>query len=454
MCPLRMLCQHCGSVLITLRYTTLTHSCNIGAMLSRSYHSCGVLTRIFGKRLSPIPCRLYLTYAFPRGSQGNLNSTSKCLLFSDLGIAKFSSSGNLSFDNPEDATIDDVEKIATIGRELLDGQRQCKDGDIQKYLTAAANLGHVDSAFLLGTYLMEKSSVTAVTEAVPQSDEQMSPESRAAVVKKEIKDATQTARTEKKIRIQKQKNSMPIQASEDVKVSDADLGLEWLRWASRKNHGGAMCYLGNILLAKENADDNLEAVLWYEKAVNLTNPSTDALFNLGTLYFNGREDVIKQDLLKSFSYFKRAADLGDSSSQFWIGYCYFTGEGVDGIADGPVRPQLALRYLKSCSETGHSSALYYLATLYRSGLSSSVQNDLESENIAPNKELFLKYLLMAVEAEDPDALFCLGDLYLNSSNNLEFDDYFPRDEKKGRELYLKASDLGHVEVCGSFLSLS
>ena len=208
-----------------------------------------------------------------------------------------------------------------------------------------------------------------------------------------------------------------------------------------------MCYLGNILLAKENPDDNLEAVLWYEKAVNLTNPSTDALFNLGTLYFNGRESVIKQDLLKSFSYFKRAADLGDSSSQFWIGYCYFTGEGVDGIADGPVRPQLALRYLTLCSETGHSSALYYLATLYRSGLSSSVENDLESENIAPNKELFLKYLLMAVEAEDPDALFCLGDLYLNSSNNLEFDDYFPGDEKKGRELYLKASDLGHVEVC-------
>ena len=406
-----------------------------------------MLTRFFGRRLLPVPCRFHLTYAFRRGSQGKLISTPKCLSSSKIGIARFSSSRSLSFDHPEDATIDDVENIATIGRELLDGQRECKDGDIQKYLTAAANLGHVDSAFLLGTYLIEKFSVAAVSEAVPQSDEEMSPESRAAIVKKEIKDATQTARTEKKIRIQKQKNSMPIQPAEDEKISDEDLGLQWLRWASRKNHGGAMCSLGNILLAKEKADDNLEAVLWYEKAANLTNPSTDALFNLGTVYFNGREGVIQHDLLRSFGYFKRAADLGDSSAQFWIGYCYFSGEGVDGCADGPVKPQLALKYLTMCGQTGHSSALYYLATLYRSGLSSNLENDLESENIAPDKELFLKYLLMAVEAEDPDALFCLGDLYLNSSNNVEFDDYFPRDEKKGRELYMKASDLGHVEVC-------
>ena len=362
---------------------------------------------------------------------------------SSLGmLRKLSSSSNLSLEYLEKAPISEVDNIAEVARQFLDGEREAEDkiSEIRKWLTIAAEFGHTESAFLLGVFLVKNET----TVKDPKLEEEISPADRAASVKQEIKDATQTARTEKKIRIQKKKNSEALDPKATPTISDYDLGLDWLRKASRKSHGKAMCYLGNILLAKDNDADVQEAVLWYEKAANLPNPSTDALFNLGSLYFDGKEGAIGKDLCKSFSYFKLAADLGDSSSQFWVGYCYFTGEGVDGAAGEP-RPHEALKYLKLCAETGHSSAMYYLATLYRSGLSGST-NDAQPDNIVPNKELFIKYLMMAVEGEDPDALFCMGDLYLNSTENAEFENYFPKNEAKGRELYEKASELGHVEV--------
>lgn len=361
-------------------------------------------------------------------------------------LRKFSSGEMFSMEHPENASIADVDKIAEVGRKFLDGEMQSDDRthDIRRWLTAAANLGHIESAFLLGVFLVENKPTDADADSIVlDKSEEMSPENRAANVKKEIKDATQIARTEKKIRMQKKKGTHTENLVEDHSVSDYELGLDWLRKASRKNHGKAMCYLGNILLAKDGPGDASEAVLWYEKASKLAEPSADALFNLGTLYFDGKEGALEKDLIKSFDSFKKAADLGDLSSQFWVGYCYFTGEGFDGQAEVSVKPKLAEGYLKMCAEKGHSAALYYLATLYRSGLNSIID---PSENIPADKERFLKYLILAVEAEDPDALFCMGDLYLNSEHNSEFSNYFPKNEKKGRELYEQASELGHVEV--------
>jgi TPR repeat protein len=370
----------------------------------------------------------------------------------EVQIQSFSSGEMFSMEHLENASISDVDKIAEVGRKFLDGEMQSDDKthDIRKWLTAAANFGHIESAFLLGVFLVEHKLTDVDADSVVYDDEEMSPENRAANVKKEIKNATQIARTEKKIRMQKQKGIQTGNLDEEQKVSDYELGLDWLRKASRKNHGKAMCYLGNLLLAKDGPGDASEAVLWYEKASKLAEPSADALFNLGTLYFEGKEGTLEKDLIKSFDCFKKAADLGDLSSQFWVGYCYFTGEGFESDAEVSVKPQLAEGYLKMCAEKGHSAALYYLATLYRSGLRSIIN---PAENIPADHERFLKYLILAVEAEDPDALFCMGDLYLNSEHNSEFSNYFPKNEKKGRELYEQASELGHVEVRATYLPL-
>ena len=62
-------------------------------------------------------------------------------------------------EHPENASIADVGKIAEVGRKFLDGEMQSDDRthDIRRWLTAAANLGHIESAFLLGVFLLEQS---------------------------------------------------------------------------------------------------------------------------------------------------------------------------------------------------------------------------------------------------------------------------------------------------------
>lgn len=351
----------------------------------------------------------------------------------------------------EDALKGDLDSIAEVGRQFLDKERKGEDGlsQARTWLELAAELDHTESAFLLGVYLTKIAQSPADKEIAGEKDTS-SPESRAKLVLKEIQAATQTARTERKMKLLKKKNKQievnGEQVEEKIILSDNDLGLEWLRKASRKNHGKAMCYLGNILFATGNVGDVNEAMLWYEKASKLSPPQTDALFNLGTILFDGKEGMIQQDVRKSFEYFKLGADLGDLSSQFWVGYCYLSGEGFGSSEDtNNVNPQLALKYLKLAAEKEHSSALYYLATLYRSGLSGPQNIDGVSD-ISPDKELFLKYLLLAVEAEDPDALYCYGDLYMNTKNGSEFEHFIPKNEQKGRELYEKASALGHLEV--------
>jgi TPR repeat protein len=64
----------------------------------------------------------------------------------------------------------------------------------------------------------------------------------------------------------------------------------------------------------------------------------------------------------------------------------------------------------------------------------------EGTDIAPNKELFLHHLYAAVELEEPDALYCLADIYVQGQEGFEVD------LVKGRELYERASAKGNLEV--------
>ena len=394
----------------------------------------------------------------------------------------------------------DVESIAEVGRQYLDGERSSSssgdgdddggDGEARRWLEAAAELGHVESKFLLGIVLTGKKSATIPVPAPTSSTSSSSSssagaESEAAKVLREIKEATKAARAARKERMLRK----ALKASADglretgdaqVEPTPHDVGMDWLRQAARGGSGRAMCYLGNLLLtsATSTADDVFEAVLWYERAASLDAPVPDALFNLGTLYFDGKDGAVAPDLSKSLAYFTRSADLGDASAQFWVGHCHMTGEGGAPWPD----PGNALKYLLAAAEQGHTSAMYHLATMYRNGLSSeevsrskppdrgsacshdhdhahdhghcdgtgpksadtpstaSVPSSSPPSSVPADKQLFFKYLHQAVAAEDPDALYCLADMHMQGLEGL------PVDEVKGRELVEQASGRGHVEA--------
>ena len=349
----------------------------------------------------------------------------------------------------EDAKSGDPDSIAEVGRYHLDNGTDLVTA--QKWLKIAADLGHFEAPFLLGVMLIENPNVGTEEEiSTLTAEPEDSPASRRAAVLKEIQDATQTARTARKMRIQSKKKKMAAaEGAVEPKLSNYDAGIEYLRISSRQLNGRALCYLGNILLAKDTNDDVAEALLLYEKAANLPLPQRDALFNLGSLYFHGREGVVNADLRRSFEYYRRAAELGDNSSQFWVGYSYATGDNGcrDELNNIAINPALALKYLVPCADEGHGYALYILSTIYRSGLKATDCNDNVIENhlsnIGESKDLFLHYLERAAVLEDGSALHTLGYLYLHIN---ESEDYVPKDEKKGIELLIQSSAAGESEV--------
>ena len=123
-----------------------------------------------------------------------------------------------------------------------------------------------------------------------------------------------------------------------------------------------MVLLANILIEEEDKVYKQEALMMYRKAANMDHP--DALFNLGTLYFNGIEDLLESNEESSLPYFERAASLGDEASLYWVGHCYLSGEG--GVIERDL--QKAMAFLQSAADKGHVGAHYHLAVIYRNGL--------------------------------------------------------------------------------------
>jgi TPR repeat protein len=331
----------------------------------------------------------------------------------------------------------DIKSIVEIARKLLDGEE--KINEIENYddksvtieeesarlwlEIAAIDHEDAEAQFLLALLLDEINKKQ--TQSIAQTGEE---------VLKEIQQARKAAIAKKKYKMSKNINKI----DEDViKIEKTVTPITLLRQAANQGHGKAMCYLGNKLLEK---GDVLDAINWYKLASSTNPPIVDALYNLGSLYYEGRSPVLEIDLDLSLSYFKKAAEAGDLSACFWCGYCYMTCSG--GVTN--IDPNKAVIYLTRAANEGNGAAHYHLATVYRSGLSDGCSNQSECKHkeileIKPNMELFNFHLNKAVELEDPDAIFCMADMLFNGLDGIH------KDIDKAKELYEKASALNHIE---------
>ena len=335
----------------------------------------------------------------------------------------------------------DIKSIVEIARQLIDGERKLSDTvtcssdnkttisieeETARLWLEIAAIDHDDpeAQFLLALLLDEINKKQLQSTAQTGED-----------VLKEIQQARKAAIANKK---RKKMNKNNIVEENVIQVEQTVSTLSLLRKAANQGHGKAMCYLGNKLLEK---GDVLEAVKWYKLSTSTNPPVTDALYNLGSLYYEGRTPTLEIDLPLSLSYFISAADAGDLSACFWCGYCYMTGSG--GVQK--IDPNKAIMYLNKSAVEGNGTAHYHLATVYRSGLSDccSTESDCNhkaSVSIKPNKELFHYHVNKAVELEDPDAMFCMADIYFHGLEGVE------KDVDKAKKLYESASKLDHVEA--------
>ena len=93
--------------------------------------------------------------------------------------------------------------------------------------------------------------------------------------------------------------------------------------------------------------DYARAVAWYKKAAEQGDAS--AQFGLGFMYFNGWG--VPQDYARAIAWYKKAAEQGDASAQFGLGLMYANGWGV------PQDYAKAHMWLNLAAALGHESAM-------------------------------------------------------------------------------------------------
>lgn len=135
--------------------------------------------------------------------------------------------------------------------------------------------------------------------------------------------------------------------------------LIWLKKAANKRFPKALFKLAGFYETGFLVDkDERKAILLYQKAAN--KGYKKALKKLGEIYRLGNCGL-QVSYKKSFTYYFKAANLGDASSQFYIGYYYASGLGVKQDY------QKAVEWYTRSSEQGHASALNNLAVCYKYG---------------------------------------------------------------------------------------
>jgi uncharacterized protein len=177
-------------------------------------------------------------------------------------------------------------------------------------------------------------------------------------------------------------------------AKQAAKGVEWLRRASARGHGGAKVLLaraylrgtgvkadpvqalklaedaaaagspeGQILLARFEHEgigtrrDDAAAAEWLQKAAAQDKP--EAMVELGKLAFKG--EGMAKDPAKAAELFKRAALLGSAAGAHNLGVSYLTGEGI------PEDAGEAARWFGRAAEAGHPASQYDLGLLYLRG---------------------------------------------------------------------------------------
>ena len=203
--------------------------------------------------------------------------------------------------------------------------------------------------------------------------------------------------------------------------------------------------------------DGKAALKWYQKAVD--SDYALAMGGIGDCYYNGIG--VNKDYAKAFEWYKKGVDKNDAHSMYGLGNCYKHANGVkyDGAA--------AAKYYDLAATNGDMFAMISLAECFEEGvglpqnsnvgrtwfsrglgmMQDALKNGSAEEYYEYSNFIHRKasngdrWLITAAEMGHVDAMIRLGNRCMDASQaegSLE--------EKKARELFLKAIDAGSVEA--------
>ena len=173
----------------------------------------------------------------------------------------------------------------------------------------------------------------------------------------------------------------------------------------------AYCREGERLHSDENFES---AIYWFKKAADMGLSSSQR--RLGLCYYYG--DGIEKDFSKAVYWWQKAAEAGNSNAQNSLAVCYYNGHGVEKDFSK------AVYWYQKAAEAGDSKAQFNLAFCYDEGY--GVEKDF-------SKAVY--WYQKAAEAGDSDAQYNLANCYYKGEG-------VEQDYSKAVYWYQKAAEAG------------
>ncbi|CAN5473798.1 hypothetical protein BH09SUM1_BH09SUM1_09640 [soil metagenome] len=199
-----------------------------------------------------------------------------------------------------------------------------------------------------------------------------------------------------------------------VERSDAE-AVRYYRMAAELGHAVAMLNLGVKFEQGEGVEKSvIEAAKWYRAAAELGNGM--AMSNIGTMYYEG--SGVGQSDSEAVKWFRKAAGVGDASGMMKLGAMYVMGKGVEkSEVDGA-------RYYRQAAGLGNPGAMSNLGIMYEQG------TGVEKSAIEA-----AKLYRTAAELGDQVSMVQLGTLYFWGSG-------VEQSDREAAGWFQKASDAG------------
>ncbi|RIB15674.1 hypothetical protein C2G38_1562076 [Gigaspora rosea] len=160
-------------------------------------------------------------------------------------------------------------------------------------------------------------------------------------------------------------------------------------------------------------------------------PAFDLIMDLD----KGLELHEKKNYEQAWKCFKENADLGNLSAKYWQGY--YLSHGYEGVVKED--QMKAMELFKEAADNDHprgyktDDAQYRYAFLLLSNLKKDDEEEIKKENC----HKIIHYLKLATDNKNADAMYTLGDFYLNGKLRLQ------KNEKLGLSYLKLAADNGH-----------
>jgi TPR repeat protein len=164
--------------------------------------------------------------------------------------------------------------------------------------------------------------------------------------------------------------------------------------------------------------DERAAVRWYRAAAEQGN--TSAQFNLGFMLANGR-GVLK-DERAAVRWYRAAAEQGDADAQFYLGVMLANGWGV------PKDEREAVRWYRAAAEQGNAEAQFNLGVMLANG-----------QGVPKDEREAVRWYRAATEQGLASAQFNLGFMLANGWG-------VPKDEREAVRWYRAAAEQGFTDA--------